>query len=101
MYFTKDWYECSDASSDLYAGREHWYTVLPAKGQGSYTLTANINGSDQTAVVPAEFMQWSPGYSYTYIFKVMTGGGIKFDEVQVAVKQWELTAPTERKVYNW
>ena len=101
VYFTKDWYECSDANSPLYAGREYWYTVLPAKDQGSYTLTANISGSDQTAVVPAEFMQWSPGYSYTYIFKVMTGGGIKFDEVQVAIRQWELTPPTERKVYNW
>lgn len=101
VYFTKDWYECSDANSSLYAGREYWYTVLPAKDQGSYTLTANINGSDQTAVVPAEFMQWSPGYSYTYIFKVLTGGGIKFDDVQVAVKQWELTAPTGRTVYNW
>ena len=46
-------------------------------------------------------MQWNPGYSYTYIFKVMKGGGIKFDVVQVAIKYWESMQSSEYKVYNW
>ena len=109
IYFTQDWYTLTSeqlASEDpdneeLIANREKWYTVLPAKNQGTYTLTANINGDEQTAVVPAEYMQWNPGYSYTYIFKVMKGGGIKFDVVQVAIKYWESMQSSEYKVYNW
>ncbi|MBO4564659.1 MAG: four helix bundle suffix domain-containing protein [Bacteroidaceae bacterium] len=91
VYFTEDWY----------TDHEKWYTVLPVKSQGNYTLTANINGADQTTEVPASYMSWSPGYSYTYIFKVMEGGGIKFDEVQVAIKTWDVASTATRQVYNW
>ena len=101
VYFTQDWYECNNTGDPLYAGREHWYTVLPVKSQGNYTLTANINGSDQSTEVPAMYMSWSPGYSYTYIFKVMEGGGIKFDEVQVAIKKWDIASSVEHQVHNW
>lgn len=100
-YFTQNWYECDDTSSPLYAGREHWYTVLPVKSQGSYILTADINGADQSAVVPAEFMAWSPGYSYTYIFKITQDGNIIFDNVQVAIKKWAEMPEQMHHVYNW
>ena len=40
-----------------------------------YTLTAPITGEtiivkDATAEIPAAYLQWKPGYAYTYIFKI-------------------------------
>lgn len=109
IYFTQDWYSLTPAQlastdpkdAELIANNEKWYIVMPANDQGSYTLTANINGADQTAIVPAEFMQWDPGYSYTYIFKIVQDGDIKFDEVQVAIKQWVVYSKIEHSVHNW
>ena len=100
-FFTNDWYECDDPTSQLYAGREYWYTVLPAKNQGSYILMANINDADQSAVVPAEYMVWAPGHSYTYIFKITQDGTIKFDGVQVAIRKWNEMPAQRHEVYNW
>ena len=51
-------------------------------------------------MVPEAYMTWAPGYSYTYYFKVTREGGIEFDEVQVAVKNWEVRNITH-SVYNW
>ena len=77
-----------------------WYTVLPNNTQGSYTLSAKVNGANKTAVVPADYMQWLPGYSYTYIFKITEEGGIEIGWVEYAMTPWtEQTAPW--KVYNW
>ena len=77
-----------------------WYTVLPNNTQGSYTLSAKVNGANKTAVVPASYMQWLPGYSYTYIFKITEEGGIEIGWVEYAMTPWtEQTAPW--KVYNW
>lgn len=78
-----------------------WYFVPPlglltnADGQeqtqGSYTMTARINGNQSTATVPAEYMQWQPGFQYTYIFKITEAGTlITFSDLQV--EQWQ-TAP--------
>ena len=41
----------------------------------SYTLTAPVTGetivvTDATAEVPSNYLQWKPGYAYTYIFKI-------------------------------
>ena len=41
----------------------------------SYTLTASGTGetitvADATAEIPAEYLQWKPGFAYTYIFKI-------------------------------
>ena len=49
---------------------EEWYYVLPTSTQGAYELTVNVNGEERTAAVPAEMMQWLPGYDYTYVFKI-------------------------------
>jgi hypothetical protein len=68
--------------------------------QGSYTLSVKINTADKTAVVPAEYMRWLPGYSYTYIFKITDEGGVEIGGVEFAVTPWtELEA--NRMVYNW
>lgn len=80
-----------------------WYFVPPlglltnndaqgqSQGQGSYTMTARIDGNQSTATVPAEYMQWQPGFQYTYIFKITEAGTlITFSDLQV--EQWQ-TAP--------
>jgi len=77
-----------------------WYIVAPNNHQGSYTLSADINAETKTAVVPANYMQWLPGYSYTYIFKILDEGGVKIDLVETAVTTW---TPIDviHEVYNW
>ena len=56
----------------------------------SYTLTAPVTGettviSNKTAVVPAQYLQWKPGYAYTYIFKITDDDlyPITFDAVEM------------------
>lgn len=56
----------------------------------SYTLTAPVTGetilvSDKTAEVPAKYLQWKPGYAYTYIFKITDDNlyPITFDALEV------------------
>ena len=100
--------ETLDAFTEEYIpeGTEKWYTVLPRHSQGSYTMGVwmnNDNLSDpatRTAVVPAEFMTWLPGYSYTYIFKILEEGGVEIELVQAAVTPWT-DMVGERDVYNW
>lgn len=110
-YFTEYYYKLTDTeltaaqtagNTELIANQEKWYTVLPSKTQGAYTLTALINGVDQRVEVPSIYMIWNPGYSYTYVFKIMPGGDLKFDEVQVAIKSWDIWPSGDpHKVYNW
>lgn len=77
-----------------------WYPVLPNPTQGSYTLTVRINDVEKTAVVPAEYMKWLPGYSYTYIFKITDKGGIEIGGVEYAVTPWTVME-VNREVFNW
>ena len=79
---------------------EGWYTVLPNTEQGSYTLTVDINGITKNATVPAEYMHWLPGYSYTYIFKINADGGVDIGWVDYAVTPWTEIV-TDHTVYNW
>ena len=97
--FTED-YDPED-DTKVYTGTANgWYTVLPNLSQGSYTLTVTINGAEKTAVVPANYMQWLPGYSYTYVFKITDEGGVVIGWVESAVTPWtEMEA--DRTVYNW
>ena len=77
-----------------------WYWVLPIISQGSYTLTVKVNNNQRTVTVPAEYMTWLPGYSYTYIFKVTEEGGVEIGWVEYAMTPWtEMTAT--KTVYNW
>jgi len=84
---------------------EQWYTVLPATGQGAYKLTVTIDADDEpsTAYVPAEYMDWLPGYEYTYIFKVSGSSTIvDYDMVvQAAFTPWILAGEHNHEVYNW
>ena len=76
------------------------YTVLPVTDQGSYTLHVYVNGEPKTAVVPAEYMDWKPGFLYTYIFKVHVDLGVEISSVQSAFTKWE-NHETDHTVYNW
>ena len=97
--FTED-YDPYNASKEYLDAIDGWYSVFPNTTQGSYTLTVVINRLEKTCVVPAEYMQWKPGYSYTYIFKINEEGGVEIDQVQTAFSSWtEMYG--DRTVYNW
>lgn len=77
-----------------------WYSVLPNLTQGSYKLSVRVNGETKYATVPAEYMRWQPGYSYTYVFKITDEGGVEIGWVESAVTPWtEMSA--DWTVYNW
>jgi hypothetical protein len=100
--FTIDWESDTEHYPKTYPTSvpEGWYTVLPNTEQGSYTLTVDINGITKYATVPAEYMHWQAGYSYTYIFKINADGGVDIGWVDYAVTPWtEMVA--DRTVYNW
>lgn len=67
---------------------QKWYYMPPmdiAKyTQGSYTITAKVNGNPVSATVGSEYTQWKAGCQYTYTFKISeTNTSISFAEVQV------------------
>ena len=110
---TREWYsavpkesptseEVLDAFTEEFIpeGTEKWYTVLPRTSQGSYTMHVEVNADKKKAVVPAEYMTWLPGYSYTYIFKITNEGGVEIALVESAVTPWS-EMETDRVVYNW
>ena len=100
--FTVD-YDSEDDTKD-YTGTgtdKGWYTVVPNINQKSYTLSVKINNVDKTAVVPEKYMQWLPGYSYTYIFKVTEEGGVEIGWVEYAVTPWVNLTSQQKLVYNW
>ena len=70
---------------------QKWYYMPPMDiancKQGSYTITANVNGNPVSATVGSEYTQWKAGCQYTYTFKISeTNTSISFAEVQV--EQW-------------
>lgn len=71
---------------------QKWYYMPPMDDiakytQGSYTITAKVNGNPVSATVGKEYTQWKAGYQYTYTFKISeTNTSISFAEVQV--EQW-------------
>ena len=100
--FTKPYYEAAADEEDgtVIAGQKMWYVVLPAKNQGTYTLSLKVNGEDKNVVVPAEYMNWQPCYEYTYIFKITENGGVEIDAVQSAFTPWKVSSK-DYPIYNW
>jgi len=104
--FTQDYYE-DDDDPETPAGlnARKWYVVLPAHAldQGDYTLSVTINNEPdpRTVVVPQQYMNWQPGFEYTYIFKITDSGGVTFDGLEVVkIIPWT-PYEEEREVYNW
>ena len=93
----------ADFTEDYRESFEIWHYVLPAKSsdQGSYTLNVKVSGEDKDAVVPAEYMGWEPGYQYTYIFKIIDGGGVVLEGVETGFKSWVIAGEKDHEVYNW
>lgn len=91
-----------DAFTEEYIpeGTEKWYTVLPNNTQGYYRLRVLVNGAERWATVPEQFMQWQPGYSYTYMFKITEEGGVEIEFVHSAVADWT-DLENDYSVYNW
>lgn len=100
--FTQDYYEAAEDETDagILAGQKMWYVVLPADGQGTYTLSVKVNSDPRTVVVPAQYMNWQPGYEYTYIFKITDPGGVELDGVYVGFSPWT-EYEGNREIYNW
>ena len=111
---TREWFSVTpDHDGDLTAfttdyipdggpEKEVWYDVLPNNTQGTYTMSVRMNNdiTDKTAVVPANYMQWQPGFSYTYIFKITEEGGVEIDHVETAAIDW-IEREEDHEVYNW
>ena len=74
--------------------RGKWYFVPPIGEQGTYTMTATIDGKTSTAIIPAEYMKWKAGYQYTYIFKI-TEAGTVISFTNLLVEKWKESAPIQ------
>ncbi|MBR7031214.1 MAG: hypothetical protein IKI06_08280, partial [Prevotella sp.] len=104
--FTQDYYEDDDdPETQADPNARKWYVVLPAHAtdQGDYTLSVTINNEPdpRTVVVPQQYMNWLPGFEYTYVFKITDSGGITFDGLEVVkITPWT-SIDDEREVYNW
>lgn len=77
------------------------YKVFPIRNQCAYKLTVAVNGVDKDCTVPAQYMNWNPGYRYTYIFKVNDDGSVKLESVEVGVTTWTDVPPVDYNLYNW
>ncbi len=100
--FDQDYYEAASGETDatVLAGQKKWYVVLPAVDQGTYTLSVKVNSELKEVVVPAQYMNWQPGYEYTYIFKITDSGALVLYDVVAGFAPWnESVSP--HPVFNW
>lgn len=79
------------------------YAVLPVRDQGAFELSLYVNGDERFTYVPGEYMDWLPGFEYTYVFKVNKEGGVALGEVISAYRKWEENEGqnVDRTIYNW
>ena len=80
-----------------------WETVLPARAadQGAYQLVVRVNGEEKSCTVPQQYMDWQPGYNYTYVFKVNGDLGVELGTVSSAYTDWNIGKDADHTVYNW
>ncbi len=80
-------------------------TVLPASNQGTYTMTLKLitdaENANHTSVVPPGYLNWKPGYVYTYIFKIFKDDTVVLDVVQVGIRDWGIGNEVDHDLYNW
>lgn len=59
----------------------------------AYVYTKNSSGQDvfdpRTAVIPAAYMKWRPGYQYTYVFKITSNSGLEFSHAVEVFTKWQ------------
>ena len=85
---------------DVIDGEKKWYVVLPAMNQGTYTLSVKVNNELKEVVVPAQYMNWQPGYEYTYIFKITDSGALVLYDVVAGFAPWDESV-SPHPVFNW
>ena len=94
--------EVTEAKSlDALTEYDVWYTLLPAKNQGAYALSVTVYGEVRHVSVPAEYMDWLPGYEYTYVFKLFEEAGVSFGQVYTAFTDWQTGTEKDYTIYNW
>ncbi len=74
------------------------YLMIPTSNTGDFLCTAyiysvNSEGTDvfdkRTAVIPAAYMQWKPGYQYTYVFKITQNNSLEFSHAVEVYTKWQ------------
>lgn len=55
--------------------------------------TVNTSGATvydpRTAVIPAQYMKWRPGYQYTYVFKISSNNNLEFSHAVEVYTKWQ------------
>ena len=95
------WATLATGYIDAFTADDLQYAVLPAQSQGDFLVSVDVNKQTKTAIVPAQFMSWSPGYLYTYIFKITDSGSVVIDGISTAFTPWSTGDATNRDIYNW
>lgn len=82
---------------------EKWYTLFPIQSTGAFKMSATVNHVDKVVTIPASLVQWKPGYSYTYMFKITdaTSDIRLINVIQVAIKNWSNGTTVNQTIYNW
>ena len=75
--------------------------LLPTPaGQHDYLLTVEIDNQQRTAIVPAAYMTWLPGYAYTYIFKITESNNVVLFDTQI--EDWHYGGEQDEEEWtNW
>lgn len=56
----------------------------------AYIYNATNNNFDsRTAIIPAAYMKWKPGYQYTYVFKITATNSLEFSHAIEVYTMWQ------------
>ena len=76
------------------------YLMLPCN-HGDFEMTVTYGSGSQTCIVPAKYMQWEPGYQYTYIFKLTESGINYISLLKVGMREWGKGESGDHNLHNW
>lgn len=76
----------------------YYYTLPMGNLNPSFIMSCISEGEQKTTVVPAQFMNWQPNYSYTYIFKFTETGPVFVD---ARVEEWGAGGSASDTWTNW
>lgn len=76
------------------------YLMLPCN-HGDFEMTVTYGSGSQTCIVPAKYMQWEPGYQYTYIFKLTESGINYISLLKVGMREWGEGESGDHNLHNW
>lgn len=75
------------------------YLMIPSSGDPvdflctAYVYSKNSSNQDvfdaRTAVIPAAYMKWKPGYQYTYVFKITSNNNLEFSHAIEVFTHWQ------------